>query len=71
MTTDESAAIEKFTDRPIAKFVDLRRDAVASLVRYDYAEFAANLLRDHVPILVDRRAGDPLRRMDAASVLVT
>jgi hypothetical protein len=70
-TTDtERAAIDGVTDRLAQRFVQVHPDAVAATVREVHAEFDGRPIRDYVPLLVEHRARDLLRRMDSASVLV-
>jgi hypothetical protein len=58
----ERAQIDAVERRLAQKYAELSHDHVAGVVRHVYARFNQSKLRDFVPLLVERRAGEELAR---------
>jgi hypothetical protein len=56
----ERAQIDAIERRLAQKYVGLPHDHVAEVVRQVFANFNQSKLRDYVPLLVERRAGEEL-----------
>ncbi|KUI35274.1 hypothetical protein AU195_10355 [Mycobacterium sp. IS-1496] len=64
----ERELIDEVKDRLVAKFAEMPEGRVSIAVEDAYADFADSLIRDFIPLLVERRAGDELR-LDSSSEL--
>ena len=60
--TKETAVLAQVTERLRSKFPAVEPDEVEWVVRLRYEDFAGSKIRDFVPILVERAAGEELRR---------
>lgn len=63
---EERAQIDAVERRLAQKFAELPHDHVAAVVQCVYARFNQSKLRDFVPLLVERRAGEQLARSTVA-----
>lgn len=62
MTSDDEArVVAHLAERMSAQFPRVQANTVLAAVNASYAEFAGKPVRDFVPILVERAAGDRLR----------
>ena len=68
---EERAQIDAVEHRLAQKYAELPHDHVAGVVQHAYARFNKSKLRDFVPLLVERRAGDELARSTAAQEALT
>jgi hypothetical protein len=59
---EERAQIDAVERRLAQKYAELPHDHVASVVQHADARFIESKLRDFVPLLVERRAGEELAR---------
>jgi CRISPR/Cas system-associated exonuclease Cas4 (RecB family) len=57
---EERAQIDAVEHRLAQKYAQLPHDHVAGVVQHVYARFNQSKLRDFVPLLVERRAGEQL-----------
>ena len=57
---EERAQIDAVEDRLAQKYAELPHDHVAGVVEHVYARFHQSKLREFVPLLVERRAGEQL-----------
>ena len=57
---EERAQIDAVEHRLAQKYAELPHDHVAGVVQHVYARFHQSKLRDFVPLLVERRAGEQL-----------
>ena len=57
---EERAQIDAVEHRLAQKYAELPHDHVAGVVQHVYARFNQAKLRDFVPLLVERRAGEQL-----------
>jgi hypothetical protein len=55
---EERAQIDAVEHRLAQKYAELPHDHVAGVVQHVYARFNQSKLRDFVPLLVERRAGE-------------
>jgi hypothetical protein len=68
---EERAQIDAVERRLAQKYAELPHDRVAGVVQHAYARFNKSKLRDFVPLLVERRAGEELARSTAGQQAVT
>ncbi|BBZ09208.1 hypothetical protein MDOR_33770 [Mycolicibacterium doricum] len=64
----ERELIDEVKNRLVAKFSDVPEGRIMIAVEEAYANFTDSLIRDFVPLLVERRVGDELR-LDRSSDL--
>jgi CRISPR/Cas system-associated exonuclease Cas4 (RecB family) len=64
---EERAQIDAVQRRLAQKYAELPHDHVAAVVQHVYARFNQSTVRDYVPLLVERRAGEELTRSTAGS----
>ncbi|KUI33164.1 hypothetical protein AU196_12780 [Mycobacterium sp. IS-1742] len=64
----ERELIDEVKDRLVAKFAEVPEGRIAIAVEDAYADFTDSLIRDFIPLLVERRACDELR-LDNSSEL--
>ena len=67
----ERAQIDAVEHRLAQKYAELPHDHVAGAVEHAYARFTESKLRDFVPLLVERRAGEELARSMGQEAAVT
>jgi hypothetical protein len=65
MPQEERAQIDAVQRRLAQKYAELPHDHVAAVVQHVYAGFNQSTLRDFIPLLVERRAGEELARSTA------
>jgi hypothetical protein len=65
MPQEERAQIDAVQRRLAQKYAELPHDHVAAVVQHLYAGFNQSTLRDFIPLLVERRAGEELARSTA------
>ena len=59
---EERAQIDAVQRRLAQKFAHVPHDHVAGVVRHEYARFKQSKLRDFIPLLVERSAGECLAK---------
>ncbi|WP_369829981.1 three-helix bundle dimerization domain-containing protein [Mycobacterium sp. 1465703.0] len=57
---EERAQIDAVQRRLAQKFAEVPRDDIAGIVQREYQRFKQSKLRDFIPLLVERRAGEHL-----------
>ena len=62
---DERAQIDAVRRRLAQKYAELPHDHVAAVVQHAYARFSQSVLRDFIPLLVERRAREELAKSTA------
>ena len=62
---EERAQIDAVQRRLAQKYAELPHDHVAAVVQHVHARFNKSTVRDYVPLLVERRAGEELARSTA------
>jgi hypothetical protein len=65
MPEEERAQIDAVQRRLSQKYAELPHDHVAAVVQHVHAGFNQSTLRDFIPLLVERRAGEELARSTA------
>jgi len=65
---EERAQIDAVEHRLAQKYAELPHAHVAGVVEHGYARFHQSKLRDFVPLLVERRAGEELARVGRETV---
>lgn len=65
--TEEVRAVDEVIDRLVARFPDLPRDHIATVVETAHLELEGNPVRDFVPVLVERTAKQRLKQEATAS----
>jgi hypothetical protein len=65
MPEEERAQIDAVQRRLAQKYAELPHDHVAAVVQHVHAGFNQSTLRDFIPLLVERRAGEELARSTA------
>lgn len=65
---EERAQIDAIERRLAQKYAELSHDRVAGVVRQAYARFNESKLREFIPLLVERRAGDELARVGRGAI---
>jgi len=64
----ERELIDEVKKRLVAKFAEVPEGRIMIAVEDAYADFTDSIIRDFVPLLVERRVGDELR-LDSSSEL--
>jgi len=59
---EERAQIDAVEHRLVQKYAEFPHDHVAGVVQHAYARFNESKVRDFVPLLVERRAGQELAK---------
>jgi hypothetical protein len=59
---EETRAVDEVVERLAARFPDVPRDHVETVVDEEHHELAGNPIRDFVPVLVEHDARERLRR---------
>lgn len=67
---EERAQIDAVQRRLAQKYAELPHDHVAAVVQHVHARFNKSTVRDYVPLLVERRAGEELSKSTAGQVVV-
>jgi len=67
---EERAQIDAVQRRLAQKYAELPHDHVAAVVQQVNARFNKSTVRDYVPLLVERRAGEELSKSTAGQAVV-
>jgi hypothetical protein len=67
---EERAQIDAVQRRLAQKYAELPHDHVAAVVQHVHARFNKSTVRDYVPLLVERRAGEELSKSTAGQAVV-
>ena len=67
---EERAQIDAVQRRLAQKYAELPHDYVAAVVQHVHARFNKSTVRDYVPLLVERRAGEELSKSTAGQAVV-
>ena len=62
MPQEERAQIDAVQRRLAQKYAEVPHDQVVGVVQHEYARYKQSKLRDFIPLLVERRAGEHLAK---------